>query len=119
MTRKSKREIGRALDALESRYDPTTDAALLVAPDSAAPPETLPDVDTDGIRATDPETGRETVVVPHHRPGRWWAGRLPVVTESHVAAIWETMTAEQYDREREIREQHGHPIPPVLEKTET
>jgi len=115
MTRLSKRELERKVEDLEYRDEPHTDAALFVAPDSSVPDDRLPDVDTSGIRVRDPESGRREVVVPYHRPDQWWRRRIPVVAESHVAAVWWNMSEEQLARERRVREEQGDPIPPILE----
>jgi hypothetical protein len=116
MSRKSKRELERALDDLECRHEPNTDAALMILPDHSFLDGDLPDVPTDGIRAYNEEIDRREVVVPHHRPEQWWHGRLPVVAESHVAAVWRNMSQEQLTRERQFRDEHDELIPPILEQ---
>ncbi len=118
MTRKSKRELRRTIEGLSCRFEPNTDATLMIAPDAAFDDDDIPAVSTDGIRALDDETGRREIIVPHHRPDHWWTG-FPLVAESHVAAVWQAMTAKQRARERQIREQYDHPIPPVLTEADT
>jgi hypothetical protein len=119
MTRPSERELRRTIENLSCRFEPNTDATLFIAPDAAFDDDDIPDVSTDGIRALDDKTGRREIIVPHHRPDHWWADRIPVVAESHVAAVWQAMTAQQRARERQIREQYDHPIPPVLTEVDT
>lgn len=114
MTRRSKSEIERKIQRLETRDRPYTDATPLIVPDSALPDEDVVDVPTDGICAPNPETGRDEIVVPHHRPREWRTG-LSLIPRSHVAALWRDLTDEQLTREREIRDEHDHLIPPILE----
>ena len=87
----------------------------MIVPDSALPDEDVVDVPTDGIDVPNPETGRDEIVVPHHRPREWRTG-LPLIPRSHVAAVWHELTDEQLAHEREIREEYDHPIPPILEE---
>lgn len=115
MTQKSERELERKLEELECRQEAHTDAALLVAPDATFPDELLPDVSTEGIRATNAQTDHREVVVPYHRPDEWWTGGLPVVAVSHVAAVWRNMDDDQLAKERALREEHDDSVPPFLE----
>lgn len=117
MMRKSRREIDRWLEDLEYSERAHTDATLFVAPDASVSDAHLPDVETDGIRARNDETGRREVVVPYHRPDQWWNSRLPVVPESVIAAVSRRMTDEQLARERELRAEHDDPVPPILEES--
>lgn len=88
----------------------------MIAPDRSFPESALPDISTTGIRAPDPSTGLERIVVPYHRPDEWWRGGFPIVPESHVAAVWQNMTPEQLATERSLREEQDDPIPPFLEE---
>lgn len=117
MTRKSKRELERAIESLQADTD-IADAVPMVVPETALVPGDRPNLDV----PIDDEDIRETVdrerielQLPYHRPpGVLSADGIPLITEAEVALLWNSLPDEVRTAERELREERDDPIPAVL-----
>ena len=116
MTRKSRRELERVIDRLESDGVDVTAAHTLVVPSNAIPEEERrpkPDVSADAVTVVDEETGELTHVVPLHSEPAATDG-VPMTTDRELRSLWSELSDEQRDHERRLRETYDLPIPPLL-----
>jgi hypothetical protein len=115
MTRLSKRELKRRIEELVDTDEAQNEPHTLVVPESSLPPDAraeLPDVPTEPVYVTDPESGQDRVAVPYH--ARLDTTGIPLTTPQQVAAVWQELDETQLDREIQLRKQNDDPIPPVL-----
>lgn len=119
MTRKSRREIERDLDTLEATRTVDGEPIVLVVPDVAVSTDPLPDdvdraeLPEDEITVTDPESGVSKPAIPVQKKAR--LSGVACIPERQIAYWWATMSADVRERERQLREQRGAPLPPLLE----
>jgi len=113
MTRPSRREIKREVDALREASD-TSGAVPLVVPSTALPPD-HPDRDAapDGIRETVDGASCE-IQFPYHRPRGLFGDAIPLITEPGIARLWRSLPDDVAAAERELREARDKPIPTAL-----
>lgn len=135
MTRKSKRELERALDHLQGEIvdedDETpplivfagggADEFVLFVETEIEDPPTL-DVGEITIRHEMAEAARgdywEQPTFSNLLPG-WFPSGVVCVSELDALYLWETMPKELRTEERAYREQHDYPIPPLLKSIDT
>lgn len=114
MSRKSKRDIERAIQGLQANAV-HADAVPMVVPKNALSDGEAPDleVSTDGLRES--VDGEEiNLRLPYHRPRGLFGAGIPLITEDEVACWWDALPDEVRTAERELREERDDPIPAVL-----
>lgn len=115
MTRKSRREIERAVNTLERGTD-AADAIPLVVPSNALP-EDHPDRDADTDDARRTVDGEQCDLrLPYHRPRGLFGdgGGIPLITEAGIVRLWRSLPDGVAETERELREARDEPIPAAL-----
>lgn len=115
MTRKSRREIERAVNTLDSGTD-AADAVPLIVPSNALPEDHQDrEADTDAARQT--VDGEQCDLrLPYHRPRGLFgdAGGIPLITEAGVVRLWRLLPDGVAEAERELHEARDEPIPAAL-----
>jgi len=115
MTRKSMRDIERAIQGLQADAV-NADAVPMVVPENAFPDGEAPDLDvsTDGLRES-VDGDDIDLRLPYHRPRGLFGAGIPFITEDEVACWWDALPDDVRAAERDLREEHGDPIPAMLE----
>jgi hypothetical protein len=113
MSRLSRRELERAVEALRSD-SAANDAVPMVVPKNALPAD-HPDrgVTADNVRRT--VDGEECdLQLPYHRPRGLFGDGIPLITEAGVVRLWRSLPGEVAEAERELRRARDDPIPDAL-----
>ena len=120
MSRPSWRELEREIETLGP--DGEARPGLFVTLPDGALREDHPEyeIDPDEIRVTD-ETDEPEVCTPFHAPAGFFGDTTGValLTPSRAVRWWSLLPEDALEAEREYREQHGYPIPPLLEEANT
>lgn len=132
MTRRSKRELERALHRLVEADD--TDVSVVITIGDGAPDDwgyEEPSIDDEMVsmiyteHVEELEVRGETKRLVHHEvhtPLTYTASRDPrhsgivFLSDVEIAHLWLSMPPEVANTERELREERGEPIPPILEE---
>jgi hypothetical protein len=112
MTRKSKRELRRALAALGADPDDGPGVNVFIGRFSVSSANDKYRVATDAPE-DDPIDKSEKVAIPNHLPPSYRGG-VTTLDEDDLRALWDDMPEDIREREREYRREHDEPIPPVL-----
>lgn len=119
MTRKSRREIERAVADLADLDKPDGPDTWIV-PFVSAPEDSdidlSPFVVEEEPDADDPIDTYEHVELPVFKPRSVRGGGITVVDPEDIVRLWSIMPDETRERELEYRIEHGKPIPPVLQE---
>jgi hypothetical protein len=119
MTRKSKRELERAVESLRQETEPSPTSVVVVAGNAGEWPDGVDQSDITVTRqepGIDPElpVAVEEVCTPIHRPPEHRGG-VVVMSEKEIAQVYAAMPEDVREAERELRAERGEPIPPILE----
>lgn len=122
MSRKSKRELERELEAMDDTGEDGAPPVMVLAPpkDSVSDDLLVPiTTEYDGAssfdREDDPIDRAEKVAVPIHLPPDRYNGVAVIDSAEEIEALWREMPEEVRELELESRREHGEPIPPFLE----
>jgi hypothetical protein len=112
MTRKSERELERAVEELDDDAgDDGPGLNVVVARFSTDVPERF--TVTVEPPEEDPIDSYSEVAIPKHLPARYCNG-TNILDDDALRALWDEMPDGVREREREYRREHDEPIPPVL-----